>query len=450
MTEANYENFPTAARQPRLDAQPSRTAAVPLMLTLIAVTIWLPEESSFYIGTFRMTIARALMLLAAPVAIFRFAQMFSNTSYRFVWDDALIPILCVWMILAPAIAESLDRGLVFGGTAALETLVPYILTRTLTHHGQALKIVKTLLFAIAVVGLLALVDWATNEYFIRIFFSKITGYMKPGGFDRLYDFREGLLRATSTIEHPILMGTICATGVLLSTAYKGWLRRFFTISSLIGLVAALSSAPLGAFVLGVILIVYDKTFRQFPLRWVIFSLITLLAVAVIFIGSSNPWAFIFSKICFDPGTGAYRLMEWQLLWPYVMDAPIFGLGTGQESLSEYLISSVDSLWLRSAMLYGIPGMILTGAVFLGCASIRIDLGKPGLNLTPEEKKLALALDVIMWINMFVATTTFYWGTISIYMAMLFGLRAHIGNLAASPPDFDIEQEDPSDKQGESF
>jgi hypothetical protein len=436
MTEANYKSLP--ARLLSLPAQQTQTATVPLLLTLIAVTMWLPEESSFYVGSIRMTVVRIFLLLIAPATIYRFAQLFSDPGYRFVWDDALMPILGIWMIVAPAVTESLDRGLIFGGANTLEFCIPYMAIRSfITQRGQALKFTKTLLFAIAVVGLLALADWATNEFFIRSLFSKITGYLKPGGFAALYDYREGLLRATSTIEHPILMATICATGVLLSTAYKGWLRWFFTVSSLIGLVAALSSAPLGAFVLGVILIVYDKTFRQSPLRWVIFSLILLLAVVVVFIGSLDPWAFIFSKICFDPGTAAYRVMEWETYWPYVMSAPIFGLGTGQERLSEDLISSVDSLWLRSAMLYGIPGMILTGAIFLGSASIRIDLGKPGHNLTPDEKKLALALEVIMWMNMFVATTTYYWGIILIYTSMLLGLRAHVGNLASLPQSDDI-------------
>lgn len=408
-----------------------------MMLTLIAVTMWLPEESSFYIGGFRMTVARALMLLAAPAAMVRFAQMFSMPSYRFVWADALIPLLCVWMILAPSIAESLDRGLVFGGTAALETFVPYMAMRSLTQHGQALKIVKTLLFSISVVGLLALLDWATHEWFIRNLFSKITGYTKVYAHATQYEDRFGLLRAASTIEHPILLGTVCVIGVLLSNAYKGWLRWFFTISCSIGLIAALSSAPIGALAIGVSLIAYDKIFRTVPLRWIILLGIILVAVAVVFIGSSNPWAFLFSKICFDPTTASYRLMEWQILWPYVMNAPIFGLGTGQESLSEDLLPSVDSLWLRSAMLFGIPGMILTGVIFLGSTSIRIDLGKPGHNLSPDEKKLALALDVIIWVMMFVATTVFFWGAAWILIALILGLRAHIGNLASLPPDAEI-------------
>jgi O-antigen ligase len=443
MTEANYKSLPADTRLLSLPAQQTQTATVPLLLTLIAVTVWLPEESSFYVGSFRMTVVRIFLLLIAPATIYRFAQLFSDPGYRFVWDDALMPILAIWMVVAPAVAESLDRGLIFGGTNALEFCIPYMAIRSfITQRGQALKFTKTLLYGLSVVGLLALLDWATNEWFIRNLASKITGYSKVGEGHAVTPltadyFRFGLLRAASTIEHPILMATICATGVLLSNAYKGWLRWFFTISSLIGLVAALSSAPIGAFVLGVILIVYDKTFRQMPLRWVIFSLILLLAVVVVLIGSSNPWAFIFSKICFDPATAAYRVMEWEAYWPYVMSAPIFGLGTGQESLTEDLTSSVDSLWLRSAMLYGIPGMILTGAIFLGSASIRIDLGKPGHNLTQDEKKLALALDVIMWMNIFVATTVYYWGIILIYTAMLFGLRAHIGNLASLPQSDDI-------------
>jgi O-antigen ligase len=446
MTEANYEPFPLASQPTPVSAQPpSQTAAVPLMLTLIAVTVFLPEESSFSFGGFRMTLVRVLLLILAPFTVLRFADMFSKPSYRFVWADALVPIYCVWMIIAPAIAESLDRGLVFGGIAAVETFVPYMAMRSLTQHGQALKIVKTLLYAISVVGLLGLLDWATSEWFIRNLASKITGYTKIVE-GQVYTastaeyYRFGLLRASSTIEHPILLGTICAFGVLLSTAYHGWSRWVITISCLIGLVAALSSAPIGSFVIGISLMIYDKVFRNIPSRRMIILGISLLVVAIIFIGSSNPLAFIFSKVCFDPTTAAYRVMEWQVFWPFVMDAPIFGIGTGQGPLSEDILPSVDSLWLRSAMLYGIPGMVLTAAVFLGCASIRVDLGNPTLNLTPDEKKLALALDVIVWVVIYVATTVYFWGATWILTVLILGLRAHIGNLASLPPDAEIVQD----------
>ena len=440
MTKANCESFSLAGEQPPFTAERSKTETVPLTLTLIAVTMFLPEETSFYIGTIRMTIVRALLLLVAPIILFRFTKMSSKPSYRFVWADVLIPILGLWMMVALTVAESLERGLVFGGVAALEICIPYMAMRLLTEHRQALKITKTFLYAISLVGLLALLDWATNEWYVRSLASSFTGYSKISWVSDWGDaYRFGLLRATSTIEHPILMGTICAFGVCLSIAYHGWPRRFFTISCLIGIITSLSSAPTGALILGIIFIINDKLFRRFPSRRKVMLSVTALTLAIVFIGSSNPWAFIFNKICFDPATAAYRLMEWQIYWPFVMSSPIFGIGTSS-NLSEDILPSVDLVWLRQAMLFGIPGMILLVAVFLGAASIKIDLGNPRLNLMQDEKKLALALDTVIFISLIAATTVYFWGTISILMACSIGLRAHLGNLASLSPNNKINQQ----------
>jgi hypothetical protein len=441
MTKSAFESLPASVGQTHIEK--SQTAAIPLMLTLIAITMWLPEEAQFSLGSLHMMIVRVPLLLIAPATVFRFAQLLSKDSYRFVWNDVLIPISGVWMIIAPSVAESLDRGLVFGGANALEYCIPYMAIRCyLTQRGQALKYTKTLLYGLSVVGLLALFDWATNEWFTHNLFSKLTGYVKDwaNALASRYDYRLGLLRAASTLDHPILLGTVCAFGVLLSTAYHGVSRWFITISCLIGLMAALSSAPIGSLIIGLSLLVYDRAFRNFSARWVVLLSVLLIIIAIIDIGSRNPWAFIFSKICFDPTTADYRLMEWELLWPFVMKAPWFGYGTEQMSLTEDLLPSIDSLWLRNAIFLGLPGMILNILSFLSSTWPKIDTADQKLNITSDEKKLVLALNVVIWVSMFVATTVFYYGVTSILMVMLFGLRASLGNLAVLPFDYDIEGE----------
>jgi len=423
-----------------MKAARERAAKVPVVFVLLACTIFLPEETSFYVGTLRMTLARLVLLVAAPYAIYRYGRMFGARNYRFVWDDALIPLFGVWMIIAPTVAESLSRGLAFGGSAALELCLPYMLIRgRIDRHGQALVIVKMILIAISIVGLLGLLDWATNEWFVRDLASKLTGYVKDyGSRATQYDWRFGLLRASSAVEHPIHLGAICAIGAMLSTALRGWLRWSLFLACLIGLMTSLSSAPAGAFALGIGLLTYEAVLRKVPGRRAFLALLSCAAVAVIFAGSSNPWAFIFSKLCFDPTTGDYRLQEWQTLWPYVLQAPIFGSGTGQESLSQDLLASVDSLWLRDAIWLGIPGMILTFLIFPGCASLKINFHDRNLNLGPQEQRLALSLDIVIVMLVLIGTTVYFWGAIWVFMGLSFGLRAHIGNLAALPSQFPRE------------
>jgi hypothetical protein len=411
---------------------------VPLVVVLILVTLFLPEEVSFYLGPIRMTVVRLMLILTTPMVLARFRKYARSDDYRFVWNDAIVAILGVWMVVSVSLSEDTTRGMVFGGSTALEFCMPYFVARAcLTKQGEALAAVKLLLFIMAVVGLLGLLDWAANKAILKETASQLTGYVKVYVNSR-YDWRFGLLRAYSVSDHPIHLGIMSAFGLLLSRAYHGTSRAFIVAGCATGLVAAISSAAVGALVIGVALVMFDHAFRHIraPMRLVPFGAMAML-VLLVFVESRSPWVTIFHQITFDPTTAYYRLMQWEFIWPVVMQSPWVGIGESLDFLKDELVPSVDCLWLRASMTFGVPGALLTFAAFFGSMSIPVKLGDRRLNLTMDENKLAHALGVVLFVGAFAATTVHFWNMIWMLTGFLAGVRAQLGNLAVLPRNENI-------------
>jgi hypothetical protein len=420
-----------------LPATPSRGGAssvkVPLVLVLIAVTVFLPEEASFYFGATRMTTCRLLLLLIAPAILFRFVRLTVGGNYRFVGSDLLVPVTGLWMFVGPTEMDGFDKVFVYSGTMALEFCIPYMATRVfLTERGQAVALARILCIAIATVGLLAIFDEPARRFVVREFVGSLTGYHKVGlNYDIL--MRGFLFRCASTLEHPILLGTACMIGLLMTTTMRGALRRFMLAGSAVGLTLSVSSAPTGGAVIGFGALLYNMLMRNFPFRWGLVFAIGAGAIVLIFNFHHSPWGFIFEHLTFDPANGYYRLLEWQFAGGLVMDSPIFGIGPSFDyARASGLENTIDANWLALAMEFGIPGSILVGLSYITACSVAMDTGNKSLNLTKQERRLGAVLSLIMGLTIYIGFTVFYWGTIYILISFLAGIRAHLGALASMP------------------
>jgi hypothetical protein len=419
-----------------LRATPRRGGAssvkVPIVLVLIALTMFLPEEASFFFGQLRMTVYRLLLLLVAPAILFRFAKLTVGGKYRFVWSDVLVPVTGLWMFVGPTEIEGFDRALVFCGTVALEFCIPYMATRVfLTERGQAVALVRILCIAIATIGLLAIFDEFSRRFVLREFAGSLTGYHK--NFNYTDNMRGFLFRAASTLEHPIALGNACLYGLLMATTMRGALRQFMIAGSAVGLALSVSSAPISGAIIGFGALLYNKLLRNFPFRWGLLYASIVGVILLIFNAHHNPWGFIFNHLTFDSASGYYRLMQWQFVGPLVMNSPILGIGlsSGWEMQSG-LAPSIDSVWLATAMPFGIPGSILMGLSYIAACSVSMDIGNKSLNLTKQERRLGFVLSLIIGLIIYIGFTVAYWGTVSILISFLAGIRAHLGALGATP------------------
>ncbi|MGA7385480.1 MAG: O-antigen ligase family protein [Methylocella sp.] len=394
--------------------------------------MFLPEETSFYFGAFRMTICRLLFLLSAPVILFRFVSLTASGNYRFVWPDVLVPVAGLWMLFAPAEIEGFGKTVVYSGDSALEFCIPYMATRVfLTERGQAVALARILCIAIATVGLLAIFDEFSGRFLLREIAGSITGYHKEFKYSVLT--RASLFRAASTLEHPILLGTACLFGLLMATTMRGALRHFMLAGSAVGLALSVSSAPITAAIIGFAVLLYNKLMRNFPFRWGFLFASAAGVILFLFSAHPRPWGFIFNHLTFDPGTGYYRLLQWDFAGGLVMNSPILGIGPYYEYARQSgLIPSIDANWLRLAMSFGIPGAVLVGLSYIAACSVSMDIGNKSLNLTKQERQLGSVLSLIMGLAVYIGFTAFYWGTVAILISFLAGIRAHLGALAAMP------------------
>ena len=320
---------------------------VPLILILIAVTMFLPEEASFSLGEMRMTVTRLLLLLIAPVTLFRFGQLAVGGRYRFVWSDILVPATGLWMFVGPIANDEFSEAIKYSGSAALEFCIPYMAARVfLSERGQAVALVRILCIAIAAVGLLAIIDTVSGHWAIREAVGSFTGYVKKGSEDVFREDPRGF-RATSTLEHPILLGTACLFGLLMSIVMRGASRQFVLAGCVLGLGLAKSSAPLIGAVIGFGAILYEKITRNLPFRWAPIVLGMTSILSMIFIFHPSPWGFIFERVTFDPASAWYRLLQWDCAGGLVLKSPILGIGLSDEWATYCELSNTIELFLAS-------------------------------------------------------------------------------------------------------
>jgi hypothetical protein len=417
-----YPRIPAA--NGRMDT--AKRTTTPAALQAIIFSLFLPQELSFYLLGLRLTVTRLILLVLTPVLLTRVGRMLATGRYRFVLSDLFVPLAGLWMIVGPSNLVGIEAALNHGGPIALEFCIGYMATRTLlSRHGEALSFADLLCCGIAIVGLLGVLDTLTNHYFLRDLASHLTGYVTPSVSQGVDDHRLGLLRAMSTLDHPILFGVACAIGLLIATSVPLPRRKFAMFGCAFGALLSLSSAPLQGVVFGFGLLLYNQLFSGVQLRWI--GLIGTAAAGIImlftFIGS--PLDFVLRHFIFDPYTGWFRTYIWQMGVQALMLSPWVGLGF---EVPEYyaMPATVDSVWLESALTFGIPGSVLIALSIIGATSPPTSGRR--VHLTPAESKLATMLGILIFLIVFWGFTVDYWGAVWILIALLTGLRAHLSEL----------------------
>jgi hypothetical protein len=425
------------ATRPFTSTRPARAAtqrraarnqvAIPWALSLVTITLFLPEQLSFWIFGLRLTATRLLFLILTPVLFVRLGQRMAAGRYRFVLSDLFVPLAGFWMIYAPANVDGVQEALNHAGPTALEFCIGYLATRTLlSEHGHALSFANLLCLIIAIVALLALLDPLTNSYFIKELASRLTGYFTPPPGDDSY--RLGLLRASSVFEHPILLGFVSVIGMIIAVSVPIRSRNLVFMASSIGAFFALSSAPWQGILTGLGLLVYGRLFARLPHKWLVLTSLGVVGTVTLFQMNADPVGIIIRHLIFDPESGYYRVWTWNSVIFAVSPSPWFGLGFGPyPDLGPFDINhSIDSLWLVTAITCGVPGAILVALSFIGAATFPTE--GPGVGLTPAESKLGTTLGIVMFLFLFSTLTVHIWGITWVLSALLIGVRAHLGEL----------------------
>src|ERR1700693_3770394 len=394
-----YGKTQPASRQRSLLARHSSGRL--LALKVLTIASFLPEETSFYIFGLRLTFARLLLIALTPFLVRAFVNRVQTRRYRFIFSDFWVLLMAFWMIYAPASVDGSTAALNHAGPIVLEFCVAYLATRfLLSEHGEATQVVNILCCSIGVSALGALLDPLSGHYFIHDVVGAITGYHRNAMTDDIY--RMGLVRADGPLEHPILFGFICGIGLLLVASVPARLRLPLRVACGLGAIFAFSSAPLQAIVMGLSLVVYDRAMRHVSARWVIIKCVSAFGILTLMLVSDAPFSFLIRHLLFDPSSGYYRLYSWTVTGAAIELSPWTGLGFGPYDNYLDLTPSADSVWLVSALNYGIPGAILLALAMVGATSVRVS-GR-GIYLNRDESKIGTMLSIVIFLTLFIGFT----------------------------------------------
>ncbi len=391
---------------------------IPIGLALLAVSLLLPSELSFYADNLRLTIYRVVLILLTPIVLFRL-----GFSRRFVFApaDVLFIFAAMWIFLSLGIANDWSTALQSGGINFLETVVPYLLARqTIVNEKSFAVLARVLVWTSIPLVVIGLIEAVTHSNFIHAYMRETTGQVL-----RLQnEVRLGLLRAQGPFDHPIHFGVW--NMLLLAPAIYGrrigefGLRGIF-IPSLVGVLISLSSGPwIGAF-LQLFLIVYERLTRKIENRW-------LYLVAAFFVSYvatdlfSNRGAvkvFISYAALYD-FSAYYRTIEFDIGMANVAAHPLFGIGFHDFTRLSWMNNSIDNYWLLVAMQYGIPALSAYAlgilALVLGIAATPAPPGKVGAPF--EAWRYAWSFVVVSII--FVGATVDYWHELQVLVWLFLG------------------------------
>jgi hypothetical protein len=388
-----------------------------LPILLVAAAL-LPEDLNIRPGGLLLTMPRIVLLASMPFLVFVLFGRLARGNFRIRACDLFVGAAAIWMFISVCMTQGLARAFIGSSVLILELCGTYLLVRCcLTGTADAIKVARWAAYLLAANALLSVLDVVTGRHILHDMAEAITHYGKPWRFD----YRDGLLRSQGMQEHPILLGVVCACGAVLSLGMmKGFTRIALCLCCLVGLAASNSSAPIGAFVFGCLLFVYHRFTPGFSRRWQVLTIGSVTALALLLTLHPRPFSFLVDHFTANPQDGYYRLLIWSLCGPLVLDNPLYGVGMESDFAERFGVAqTVDSVWLASAMNFGIPGAMLIGAILLSSCA------RPVLPVTRDRANLGRALGIIIFLYIYLGLTVDFWGCTWILMGFFAALRVHV-------------------------
>ncbi len=387
----------------------------------------LPEELSLSVGNLRLTVTRIILILVSPYLCVRLAIMMRRPDFRLALSDVYVPLAGLWMLVSVGVMQGAEMA-TSAGIQTLEFSITYLATRALVRRDDdVLVVIRASCICTSIVGLLSLLDSMSGSFVVHDWFGAFTGYVRLAQMD----FRFGHLRASGTLEHPILLGTVCTLAILLSGAMQPWMRWPVRLCCLLGLTLSVSAGPIGGLLLGLALMAYGRMLRWIRQKWRLLGAAVGTAILLQVLVSRNPVGPL-TDLTFDPASAYYRTLIWHYGTMSVMQSPIFGIGLYTEWYrEEWMSKSVDAFWLMSAMNFGIPGVILIALGWISPCLWPAKRTYKDPTLPVPQSHLRLVLNIAMVVIVYIGFTVHLWGPTAMLISIYAALRAQLG---AAPDD----------------
>lgn len=403
---------------------------MPLAVLFYSFLLFSPEVAVNAGGINLPSYRIALLMLALPAVV----MVIKRPEVRFHFIDVAVAIASFWIMLSFMLHYGFQNGLVRGGGLFVDTALSYLVARASVARFDELRyLLMILLPGLMLAGSLLALESLSGRLLFRpayvSLFGSVQSAVTEGGSVTGLDTetRLGLMRAYGPFEHPILAGVFMAS--FLPLYYFSGLRSWPFWMGLAVTLTAIFSLSSGAFLclfiaLGAIGVNYLK--RYLPqLSWWTVSAFTMLLVIVAHIASQNGIISVLSRITLTPHTADYRVAIWRYGWKTIENFPWFGIGYKSWERLSWMHDSVDAHFLLLGMRHGVlVPLILAAAVIYGL----IRLGSLSSALKPQDKQLAIGINISIVMLFVVAQTVAFFGSGTIaFMIFLALLAAAVGD-----------------------
>ncbi|MDX9988184.1 O-antigen ligase family protein [Thiothrix unzii] len=348
-----------------------------LLAILFVIAIFIPVEFYVMAGSVRIEPYRVVLGVALVYAVLNFKMVLERAD--------LVDILLVGL-LGFAFASiwnnhDLQQAVESTGIYAIETLGAFYLARMyLNTPENFFQINRLFVLILAGLTLFSAYEAFAQHRFLHEIAKNITGH---DSLDfRLYMhyyIRNGVMRAASLFEHPILYGSLLALCFPFAFLWFRQTRSIGTGSSVVALIASmlltLSSAPLLSLIFQAGIAVLVKFWNSARRLWIAL-LFASLAGSLLINAFSNRGFFgiLISYLTFNPNTGYFRLLQWEHSMDDIAASPILGIGligpglhdwTRPYWISSWFGNSIDSFWLLLALQHGLfaAGLLLFASLY---------------------------------------------------------------------------------------
>jgi hypothetical protein len=390
--------------------------AHPLAAWLALIGLILPAaEMQIFIAGTKFTAGRiGVILLFIPALL-----MLCKSGRRLQLSDLFALATAAWSIGAAFYIGGLS-SLVSASAETIELFCGYIAARGFFYGPAATStFIKSLKFFAVTAIILAVADtisgrWIAHDAAAALFNTTALGPV----------YRGNMIRATSTLDHPILFGTFCSfvAAPLLYTEQSMPRRIFYVGLCFLGCVLSQSSAALMCISLVLGAYTYDRLMRRYSWRWTAFWLVVVSFISAVFLVSHHPIGWILSHMTLDPQSAYFRILIWDAAIDRIAQAPLTGFAFNPLR-HEILDTTVDSVWLVNSLHYGIPMIVL---LFLTNASAFWPTGqistKNGNSYTEQMRR---GFTVVLIVLIFVGVTVHYWNYLWIFWGLCIGVRASL-------------------------
>jgi hypothetical protein len=416
--------------------RPWWTEFLPLLpLIFIMLSMFAPPEMRVVLFDQTIFAYRAVALILTPWVLLKLVQ----GSWRFSAVDLFIVGAALWMTVSFVAYYGLTVGLPRGLGVTLDLLVPYLIARFCIRSQTELRLALLALAPFALLsGLLILVESVSHQPLVRPWAASVFGALPAyvdgvavGVAEQFEDYRLGLLRVSGPFPHPILAGTFLAS--LLPLFYFSSLRKwplYFGFAAGALSFFTVSSAAILAIILFILFASYEKLNRMVALAsWKL--LIAAVSITALFVqlASGGGLLAVLIPLTFSPQTGYYRRLIWQYGSNSVVQHPLIGIGYTDYERLPWMNTSIDAHWLSLAVRHGLPVPILMlGGIILLLSMLSRAAGRT----TGAERSCYVGLAFTLAIITIVGFTVGFFGSLSIWLAIVLGMATSIGVSSRSP------------------